>query len=1662
MTRIKILLSFLMILTIGYSQSLLSKRNQLFRHNTNQWEQTNGPGGGFINDIVFNPTDPSNLYAIGSSAGIYKTLDNGDIWELIKFDDQGHADDLEITQDGILFCNYHSLSKSNDGGVTWQKCSSAFDNLINTDIFKIDPETNDIYVAGRYYDSQGVAIYKSEDLGDSWTELPLNITIPAGSEIATMALCGSGKIFIGINDRQLLTWHKGKIFYTDNDGANWQEIEYGSIEDRFIWSILANPVKPGEIWLSEGPLYNESIDRPWLYISEDNGDNWEPLNPNLHLDPTQVRALGVSADGNNIYIAGGGYLCYTNDKGGSFHSINLPSEIMRFDLWNLAPHPNQSSTIFLPTGSGGVAYSSDNGSTWIQKNNGILSTSINILAPDPKTPGRIYCASWIGEGLFRTDDYGQNWNFLNKGGIIHPWDDELLIDPIEPNNIWFIPDVPYIHKSSDFGNNWDVLSHPYNGENFNFSSVSAMTQSYDENMMYAVNSGFGIFRGVREYNDAHFNWEYLNLSDVDYSYTLAVSQTDPNIIFSGYSRKPFESNAKIQGSLNGGENWFTSLEVDGAEAITSVIIDHQNESHLLATSVGLDGGIIWQSEDLGSNWNKINDYFNFTTIHAFAVSESNPSIAFAGVWGGGTYKTEDSGETWSKLESEVTFSAAAIAIDPSDPNIIYLADRTNPILYKSNDGGNNWENFFDAGSEFRRLMCVTIDPGNTNTVYVSAMKMGGPGKLGALFKISDGITTDINGSIPKVPLAITVDPTNSDNLYTVLHESGVYKSIDGGNSWSDISGATSNLPESGFNKLVISPTDANKLYLLGGCDVRFSDFESAGLGADIVNGVYQSDDQGATWTNINHDVLGNLSGGVKNLVFSKTNSEVIYLGCENGVYYSIDNGESWQKSEGLPYETLGGIEITEISIYAFTNGAGIFTGTIQSDYSITWQDNQKINAPIYFAQLLKDLSDESTIYASAYPGGIFKTTDNGITWHEKNFGLPSFKVDDPLRQGYYAFDQSPSNPKVMYLGLFEKGVYRSFNGGDTWYPVNGQQWEMFGKKITSLVIGNNNENQLYVGTEEGIFTTSNGEKDWSEMNNGLVSRDIKTLYISQNDQLYAGSRGYGLYQWLGNEWMGHHAFGNWGVIWPMWADRPMYQYSSLLIHPNDNSRMIFGTFPQGIYKSNDFGDNWKESNIGWTNDGVFSLICHPDNPEIVYAGTYNGINKSYDFGSHWERKDSGMPGEQWVFSIDFDPTNPDIMYACSKNGQNEGLGIENFHGTVMKSIDGGENWFEITEGIQKDDERPNQEFYKIIVDQYDPNTIYLASQRDGIYISKNGGNYWTMWNEGLENPVPGTNGNNVTNTLILSSDHSMLYFGSDGSGVWRRMIAPILPINNLSAKVKNNSIILKWNFDDIKNNFNQFNVYRSQEYFEDINQISPIATITNISDSTFIDENVIEGTQYYYAVTTSDHNNYENEHIYVLGPIVVFSINIATVSLDSGQVNIEYSDTLHVNGGMPPYYWEKTSGDLPKGISISNNGIISGIPKQDGEFQFQIIVEDSQNFPATDSLLYQLYIKPEFTKIDDNSGMPKVFALNQNYPNPFNNNTRIQYDVPKYSDVKIEIYNINGEFMHSLVNEFKLPGTYYIDWNCKTSSGYSLPSGIYFLQMKATNYIDTKQMILLK
>ena len=1366
-----------------------------------EWERLFGPPGGYVELIAQCASAPNVLYASGSGEGLYKTIDSGESWQLLPGGDRGHQALLYVDPRNadVVYGWDDGLAKSMDGGLTWLPISQAFEETMWVQRLLADPEVPDIlYVTGPRRDGNGCSVFRSIDGGWWWADISPS-GLPHRSTVAGLAVQRDGVLFLGINDQEFATSGRGRVLPASSDdsggwtsrlfasydkGVTWGAVDYGTTEPRFIWSIYVNPWKPSEVWLSEGPLHNEGIDQPLLFRSDDNGNTWKPASINADgWDSTQVRVIGASPKG-AVYVAAGSNLLVTNDEGQTFQNITPPrNQMSGVDFFDIEVDANNPDVLYLPLRSGGIAYSEDAGATWVRRDEGIATISANLIEADPFRPATVYVTSQQGQGIYRSDDYGETWSG-SLDGIEHPWGDEIVADPHNEGVVWFIADVPLVHRSDDFGDTWDVVIHPYKPGVFNFGSIYAFAQGRSPDTIFVLDNGFGFFRGEGGRWTGNWKWRFLRTSDVDYTYTLVVDPSDDQILYSGYSRKPFQEFSMIRQSMDGGDTWTTALQLDGAEAVTSIDIDDSDPLRVFAASTGEAGGI-WRSEDRGQAWSQPNSRFNFTTIHSFAVGSSNSRTAYVGVWGGGTFVTRDAGETWSALDGGAAFSAAGIAIDSRDPNVVYIADRTTPILHQSHDGGATFETVFDAGAPYARLMGVTVDPSNPDCVYTVAMVAPSamdrsPGVHGSLFRIEDGIIADVSGELPRLPLSITVHPDNSSLLYAVLHERGVYVSEDRAQTWREITGPSSGLPDSGFFSLIVDPHDDDVLYLIGGCDVRFESFASAGLDPDIVNGIYRSTDGGESWTCINSGGLGAESSAVKSLAFSQQSRDLIIAAAENGLYVSVDRGVTWTMDTNLPYSTLGGVSIVDDHVLAMTNGAGVLRGRLGTGGTIHWESDAVVAAHVYFAQVIVDSNNLGTIYASGYPGGVFKSIDDGLTWHEANFGMTSFAVDDPLRQGYYALALAPSNSRILYLGLYGKGVYKSVDAAGTWMPMNGDAGTMLGQYVTALTIDPENEDHVFVSTENGIFRTVNGGRTWSAADDGMPTSDVRVIGFTLAGELYAGTRGYGLYRWEGTgsssgstgaeRWQAQNPVGQWGVIWPLWDDRPRYQYSDMLIHAEDSERMMFGCFPAGIYTSVDAGQSWRESNVGWTLDGVFSLISHPLNPDTVYAGTYNGVNRSLDFGEHWEMWNIGWPAEQWVFRIAFDPRDPDVMYACSKNGENEGTGTEVFRGTVMKSINGGASWFSITEGLSLD-----QEYYDIIVDPLSPDVLYLAAQHDGMFISVDAGTSWHPWGQGLDGKAPATNGNNVTRVLALSGDHRYLYFGAVGAGIYRREIHPTTP-----------------------------------------------------------------------------------------------------------------------------------------------------------------------------------------------------------------------------------------------------------------------------------------------
>jgi hypothetical protein len=193
-------------------------------------------------------------------------------------------------------------------------------------------------------------------------------------------------------------------------------------------------------------------------------------------------------------------------------------------------------------------------------------------------------------------------------------------------------------------------------------------------------------------------------------------------------------------------------------------------------------------------------------------------------------------------------------------------------------------------------------------------------------------------------------------------------------------------------------------------------------------------------------------------------------------------------------------------------------------------------------------------------------------------------------------------------------------------------------------------------------------------------------------------------------------------------------------------------------------------------------------------------------------------------------------------------------------------------------------------------------------------------------------------------------------------------------------------------------------------------------------------------------------------------VEITTLTIPNAYLGQYYSQTVEVEGGIPSYYWDMTAGSLPDGIALENQtGVISGQATSLDTAHFTIRVTDGSTPPLTDNQHLTLVTAICDDAEDDNgSVLPEKFVLRQNYPNPFNSVCNIEYALPTNCHVTVAVYNILGQMVKVLLDEYQDAGSKLVKWDGKDERGKDVASGIYFYRLEAGEFSESKRMVMLK
>jgi len=657
------------------------------------------------------------------------------------------------------------------------------------------------------------------------------------------------------------------------------------------------------------------------------------------------------------------------------------------------------------------------------------------------------------------------------------------------------------------------------------------------------------------------------------------------------------------------------------------------------------------SEELYSalKWRMIGP-FRAGKVNAVAGVPGNSSIYYFGADGGGVWKTTDGGNVWRPIfDGQPAGSIGALALAPSNPNVIYVGTGVNGVysdiahgngIYKSKDGGETWEHLgLDDTHHIGRIL---IDPRNPDVVLVAAIGHAfGPNEERGVFRSVDGGKTwkkvlykdNLTGAVD-----LRFEPENPRVVYATLWQgirkpgqkgtmfgpgSGLYKSVDGGVTWTQITGH--GLPSGDWGRAgvaVAAGMRGRRVYLI------LEAKEKAG-------GLYRSDDAGATWQRAteDHRIAGNWY--FSEIFADPNNPDVVYVPTQS-LYRSTDGGHTFRAIKGAP----GGDDYHTVWIDP-TNSQRIMLGVDQGavvsvNGGHTWSTwyNQPTGE---FYRVATDHRFPYWVYGpqqDSGTAGIASRGNNGqVTEHEWN-------PVGPGESGYTIPD--PVDPDVVYNAGPAGSVIRLSK-------TTGQVRDIspaavsFGSKYhfnwtIPMVFSPQDPHVLYLGTQF-LLKTTNGGSSWQAISPDLT----RTPVDPKNPKQVPGTIltiapspiGDGLI-WVGTDDGNIQVTKDGGATWKnatppgvsVWSTISILEASHFdagTVYAAVNRNGLDDLHPH-IFRTRDFGQTWQETVSGIRDiDYVRTVREDPVRKGLLYAGTEEGVYVSFDDGDHWESLRLNMP-----------------------------------------------------------------------------------------------------------------------------------------------------------------------------------------------------------------------------------------------------------------------------------------------------------------------------------------------------------------------------------------------------------------------------------------------------
>jgi photosystem II stability/assembly factor-like uncharacterized protein len=643
---------------------------------------------------------------------------------------------------------------------------------------------------------------------------------------------------------------------------------------------------------------------------------------------------------------------------------------------------------------------------------------------------------------------------------------------------------------------------------------------------------------------------------------------------------------------------------------------------------------------------------------------SQLNVFYVGAVNGGVWKTEDAGRTWKPIfEDQPTQSIGAIAVAPSDANVIYAASgeglhrpdlSVGDGIYRSNDAGRSWTHLGLADGQ--QIPELAIDAHNPNRLFAAVLGHPyGPNAQRGVFRSLDGGVMwqkvlykdeDTGAS------AVIIDPSNPDIVYAALWQSrlgpwedknefqgtggGLFKSIDGGNTWKSL---TNGFPK-GLSQvnIAIAPSSPHRLYAEVGTDEPGEYSSSTGLG------LYRSDDAGESWVRITTDPRAALRIGGGDLPVVRvdpSNADVVYSAGIVTVK-SIDGGKTWLSLRGAPggddYQNLW-ISPNDSRVIALVSDQGAVISVNGGQSWSSWFNQP--TAQLYHVSVTPTFPYR--VCAGQQESGSLciesRGNDGQITtrdWHPVGV----------IEYGYVAPD--PLDPDVIYgAGRTEVSRYHWSTGqAQNVTPVPVKDPGVRADRTEPLLFSPIDPHTLYYAANK-IYKTTDGGMVWQTISPDLTRESpglpssVGKLHSKGNESqrgavyaLAASPRSGGVL-WAGTDdglvWRTEDGGEHWSNVTPA-AMTPWSKVTQIEASHFDAevayvtaSRLRVDDLQPYIFRTRDGGKTWQSIGGGLPQSPVNAVREDTERKGLLFAATETAVWMSSDDGEHWDSLQLNLP-----------------------------------------------------------------------------------------------------------------------------------------------------------------------------------------------------------------------------------------------------------------------------------------------------------------------------------------------------------------------------------------------------------------------------------------------------